>query len=503
MIGLALSVVGGLYVSSLGLFKIELVMVSAFLLITSGFLFLRSKGSSLLVFAGVAFVAAIHFLLSDGAGDSTSIDQRFKDLPEPNIEVVGRVNAQPKYYAFKTGNRGMWIFPLCVEGVHDGDFWLTQSGEIDVRVMGALESEPSATQGQRVWLKGELQERNYRGGNPLGMKVPWPRCCMPLGNPRLSPMAWCQDWRESVAQRLEVGISEMPTQLAVLRSLVLGYRKEIPAETYDCFKRTGALHIFAISGLHVGIVGLLLVIVLKSFGIPRDWFGVFLLPLLFFYVAATGLKASALRAMVMAAVFLLAPLFRRKPDIPSSVAFAAMVLLLLNPGELSSAGFVFSFVVVAFIVMVYTAVPDRWLTGSWIRRYALSLAITSVAASLASMPMTAYYFGRFSPVALVGNLAVVPLTFCIVLSGWLSILIPPVSAVFNHASVVFINAMLWCVERLDHLPGSSFAVEAPPVFSILLWYGSLIYMLVHASCRRQRAYALAGACGSVLCAVLF
>ncbi|MBN2162183.1 MAG: ComEC/Rec2 family competence protein [Pontiellaceae bacterium] len=397
----------------------------------------------------------------------------------------------------------MWVFPVQLEGVKQDGRWMTQRGEIDVRVMGVSLSTPSAEYGQRVWLWGQLQSRNYRNQNPIGMKVPQGRFCRPLSPPRFSMTEWVQSWRRSAGERLQQGISNRPLQLSILRSLILGYRNEIPSETYACFQRTGSLHIFAISGLHVGIIGLLLAIVLKSIGVPRDWFGVWLIPLLLAYVAATGMKASALRAAVMAGVFLLAPLFRRKPDIPSSVAFAAIFLLLLNPHEMDSAGFIFSFVVVSFIVMVYAAIPEHWLTGGGVRRYSLSLLITSIAASLASMPVTAYYFGRFSPIALVGNLIVVPLTFCTVLSGWLSILFPWAATIFNHASLVFINLMLWGIGFLDRIPGSSFAVEAPPVISIAIWYGSLILFLVHARTWRQRMYALSGAGCSILIALLF
>ncbi len=502
LIGIALSLVGGIYLASRGALQIDAVVTLSVLFVFAAFIRIRTKHASWAVFALVGIVAALRFLVADSALVTASINHRLHELPISGCEVVGRVTAAPRYHAFKSGDRGMWVFPLQLEGIRQSGPWITQRGEIDVRIMGVLESQPSAAAGQRVWLRGELQQRSYRGGNPIGMKVPSPENCVCLSTPRFSFLAWCRHWRESAALRLEQGIGDKTLQLAVLRSLVLGYRNEIPADTYACFKRTGSLHIFAISGLHVGIIGLLLAIALKSVGVPRDWFGVWLIPLLFVYVAATGMKASALRAAVMAAVFLLAPLFRRKPDIPTSVAFAAILLLLLDPHQLQSAGFVFSFVVVAFIVMVYSVVPDHWLKGGWVRNYGVSLAITSVAASLASIPMTAYYFGRFSPIALLGNLAVVPLTFCIVLSGWLSILIPPASVVFNHASVAFINVMLWSVEALDRFPGSSLAVDKPPAVAIVLWYVSLIYLLVHATCRRQRIFAMAGAGFAVLFAVL-
>ena len=488
--------------ASLGWLQPGLTILLAMVLILLGFVFVRKRRSSWLVFAAVAMVAAIRFIVADPDLRTTSINHKVQQLQGQDIEVEGRVCGEPKFLPYQSGLRGRWVFPLQLEGLCAASNWISQSGEIDVVVMGGVQTEPCARIGQRIRAKGVLQPRKYPHGNLLELKVAWPRYCACLGAPRVSYIVLCRAWRESVAERLSQGIGNQPVHLAVLRSLVLGYRNEIPYDTYACFKRTGALHIFALSGLHVGITGLPLVIVLKSAGVPRDWFGVWLIPLLFTYVAATGMKASALRAMVMAGVFLLAPLFRRKPDIPTSVAFAAIVLLLLNPHELESAGFVFSFVVVAFIVMVYAVVPEHWLAGHWLKGYGVSLAITSFAASLASMPMTAFYFGRFSPIALVGNLVVVPLTFCIVLSGWLSILIPPASVVFNHAAVVFIDLMLRSIRWFDGLPGSSMPVDAPPYGAIMLWYVSLVYLQVHAARTRQRILAMVGAGCAVLLAVL-
>ncbi len=438
----------------------------------------------------------------DAGISDASIQQREEMLPKLGVELVGRIAGAPEFHPTAAGEQGTWVFPLRSEAIRESGEWKKQRGDIDVRMV-RFEPQPTFYSGQRVRVMGQLYKRDFRGRNGVGLKVVDAGDCVVLSEaPRISPMAWGRIWREKAAKRLEAGMDDRPVQTAILKALVLGYRKEIPVDTMDVFRRTGSLHIFAISGLHVGIVGLLLVIVLKSVGVPRDWFGVCLLPLLFMYVAATGMKASALRAMVMAGVFLLSPLFRRKPDIPNSVAFAALLLLLLNPAELQSAGFVFSFVVVVFIVMIFAAVPTHLLRGGWIRSYAMSLAITSFSASLASLPMTAFYFGRFSPIALLGNLAVVPLTFCIVLAGWLSVLIPAASSVFNHAALVFIDLMLHSVVWLDQLPGSSFVVDRPPLLAVGLWYGSLIYLFVHASRGRQHGYAFLGAGAAVLWAIL-
>jgi ComEC/Rec2-related protein len=500
LVGIGLFFATGIWAAArISLAPDHLFFLALYLLLLS-FAFIRHPVSTPLIFLTVTLVAACTMKVS-GMRDDAML-RREQGLPELGVELTGSIAGEPVYHPSAAGGRGTWTFPLRCEEVRESNVWKKQRGGIDVQLV-RFGPSPVFGSGQRVRLMGQLYRQEFRGKNAVALRVVDEGDCEVLSEgPRISLAAWCRVWREKAAKRLEAGLDNRPVQMAILKALVLGYRKEIPKDTMDVFRRTGSVHIFAISGLHVGMVGLLLVIVLKSFGIPRDWFGVCLLPLLFMYVSATGMKASALRAMVMAGVFLLAPLFRRKPDIPNSVAFAALLLLLLNPAELQSAGFVFSFGVVIFIVMVFSAVPSHWLQGRWIKNYGLSLVITSVAASLASLPMTAFYFGRFSPIALLGNLAVVPLTFFIVLSGWLSVLIPAASSIFNHAALVFIDLMLHSVQWLDRLPGSSFAVERPPFPAVALWYGSMIYLFVQASGRRQRGFAVAGAGASVLWAVL-
>ncbi|MEE9369198.1 MAG: ComEC/Rec2 family competence protein [Pontiella sp.] len=461
---------------------------------------IHSRFSTGLTFLAIAMVAASFFLVSVPDKSVSSINRIKNDLPRHNVSLIGTLSDFPEFYASHSDNRGRWNFPVQCEGIQFSNEWKTIRGEIDVHIVGATR-ELEIEYGQRIKLNGKLNRRVFPGGNSVELKIySNERLQILPGVKKGSLKTWSRAWRDSAATRLE--LINLPEQEAVLKALVLGYRKEIPRETLDGFRRTGTLHIFAISGLHVGIVGLLLVVVLKTIGIQRDWYGLWLLPLLSIYVVSTGMKSSALRALTMAAVFVLAPLFRRKPDIPSSVAFAAIVLLLFNPLEIQSAGFIYSFTVVAFIVMVYATVPKSLSQGGLIRRYTMGLVITSTAANLASIPLSALYFGMFSPIALLGNLFVVPLTFCIVLAGWLAILVPFASTIFAYAAIVFVNLLLGSVAWLDAFPGSSWQVNPPPLLSVLLWYGSLIYLFTHATVKKHRVYACCGAGFAVLLALL-
>ncbi len=90
------------------------------------------------------------------------------------------------------------------------------------------------------------------------------------------------------------------------------------------------------------------------------------------------------------------------------------------------------------------------------------------------------------PASLLANLVVVPLTFCIVLSGWLSILVPVASEIFNHAALVFINGLLGTVDALAGLSGAHGAVPPPPLTALFFWYCGWIHLFVHARSAQQR-----------------
>ena len=502
LVGVAVAVTAGMLLGASELLAPDAVFLTAFIVLLLSFLFIRFHCSVPFTFLSVALVAACRFTVADPDISANSVAETAGRLPLEKVEVVGRITGFPSYRSAQEGRGGVWMFPVqCRAIMLSSDGWYKTTGEMNIRLFQpVLEELPYY--GRRVHLKGTLRRGLFPSSSGVELEVPAPEYCFFLKTRSVHALVGKVSlWRDALSARLAQGLVSLPVHQAVLKALVLGQRSTVPDEVMEHFRRTGTLHIFAISGLHVGIVGLLLAGLLKAFGIPRDHYAFYLIPLLALYVVATGMKSSALRALAMAAIYLVAPLFRRKPDIPGSVAFAAVLLLFFQPLELLSVGFIYSFSVVVFIVMVFASVPRNWLKGGWSKRYVSSLAITSFAAGLASIPLTALFFGMFSPIAFAGNLIVVPLTFFIVLSGWLSLLVPFATSVFNHAAAFFIELLLAAVNWMDRLPGSSCPVSPPPLSTVLLWYGSLVYLFTHARSTDQRIYALSGAGCAVLMGV--
>ena len=248
--------------------------------------------------------------------------------------------------------------------------------------------------------------------------------------------------------------------------------------------------------VHVGIMSVLLCGVLRSVGVSRRGWIWALGPALVLYTFATGGKASAVRACVMALFFWAAPTFSRRSDALSSLAAAAMVILLSAPGQLMEPGFIMSFTVVSGLILLYPFVFEglsaRLLNRSWSaepvlreNRFWLSLkkggigwVSLALSAWMVSTPLTAWYINLVSPVALFANLLVVPFAFLIVLTGCLSVVsglfFLQVAAVFNFANQLFVNLLMAFVNGLKEVPGAYRFVVIPGVWLVLVSYGGLL-----------------------------
>jgi competence protein ComEC len=302
----------------------------------------------------------------------------------------------------------------------------------------------------------------------------------------------CIRARKACAHLLSVGVTDYTAQTGLLHALMLGYRRSLPASLREAFATTGTLHIFAISGLHVGIAALLVTALLRTIGIKRTYWILWLAPFLFLYILATGMKPSAIRAGVMAIVYGTAFLFTRKPDAPSALAFAAIIITAVDPAQLNAVGFILSFTVVAGILALYPvfscalkplgqADPWRVQQEPFILRHGrkafhrlLNLMALSLAAWCASAPLTAHYFNLFAPIGLLGNILIVPGTFLVVLTGCLSLVsgafIPLMADIFNHANLVFITILLKITDLMRAVPGGHFNVRAPAWPWLAGWY---------------------------------
>ncbi|MEY2484385.1 MAG: competence protein ComEC [Verrucomicrobiota bacterium] len=302
------------------------------------------------------------------------------------------------------------------------------------------------------------------------------------GNPVLRAAHNARSWLQSAICR---GLNDSPEVMNFLGGITLGLRHQTPEDIEEPFQQTGTLHLFAVAGLHVGIVAELLWLLSKVIRLSRRWASALIIPILFFYSAVTGLHISSIRAAIMSAVLLGGFLFERRVFTFNSLAAAAMLLLCWNTNELFSTGFQLSFSVVAAIVLLadpvgrffrrYTA-PDSFLPRTLLRRPrrivdAISIkaekaASVSIAAWIGSLALLLWGFYLITPISLLANLLVVPIAFFILAIALLSVMAAPLlpwfSVVFNNANWFLAQTVLVIVHALAQIPGGHYYVAHPP-----------------------------------------
>ncbi|MFH1478672.1 MAG: ComEC/Rec2 family competence protein [Candidatus Omnitrophota bacterium] len=212
---------------------------------------------------------------------------------------------------------------------------------------------------------------------------------------------------------------------AFFRAILLGDRSELSRGVKDSFKASGIMHILAISGLHVGLVALVVMMLLKAIGIKREWTYFITMIFLAFFVILTLSPVSVVRATIMIYVFLMGMILGRKVDMCNSLGLAAIFVLARNPKELFNAGFQLSFLIVLSIACL--APYFMKLAGHrghpYIRKYIYAPFSVSLAAWVGSFPLLLYYFRVICPISIVSNLFIIPIVFVLLLSGILFIIL--------------------------------------------------------------------------------
>jgi competence protein ComEC len=301
------------------------------------------------------------------------------------------------------------------------------------------------------------------------------------GNPLLRVAQKSRNWMQAAINR---GLEDSPEVTSSIDGMVLGLRHQTAEDIEEPFQQTGTLHLFAVAGLHVGIVARLLWILATMARLPRKWATLLIIPALFFYAAITGLHTSSVRAAVMSAVLLGGFIAERKAFAINGLAAAATLILCWDTQELFAVGFQLSFSVVAAILVLHEPTFqflhrqlsfDAFLPRSLLspRRRTLNrfftwlarAAAVSFAAWVGSLPLMLWYYHLVTVISLVANLVVVPIAFFVLAGALLSLVAAPfsssVSLLFNNANWALTKIILVAVTLFARIPAGHFYIEHP------------------------------------------
>ena len=301
------------------------------------------------------------------------------------------------------------------------------------------------------------------------------------------------DYREKVIG-LYRSLGFETDELAVLAALTVGDKEELSDDIVETYSVSGASHVLALSGLHIGFLYALLLFVLRP--LWRRWRRLkplLLLLLVLFLVSFaffTGLSSSVVRSVVMFSLLAFAGLQPEKPLTLNTLAATAFLMLLCKPVWLFDVGFQLSFSAVAAIVLVQPKLYALWKVDNRFLRYLWGLMTVSVAAQLGTAPLVIFYFSRFSTHFLLTNLWVIPMVSLVLYSAVFLLMLTPlpfVQHLFARVVEALVHVQNEVLRWIEHLPGAAVDDIWLDIWGVLLVYlflGMTYYGFLRLTVRR-------------------
>ncbi|MFQ5335378.1 MAG: ComEC/Rec2 family competence protein, partial [Flavobacteriales bacterium] len=287
---------------------------------------------------------------------------------------------------------------------------------------------------------GEFNYKRYLGFHQIGWQSYLPASkCIVTGKNRGSAVYYHAQHLRQACLEVFSDHGLQGDEYAVASALILGYKDALDDQIRHSFASAGAMHVLAVSGLHVGIIFLVLKSLLGF--LERLKYGVFIktfimLSGLWFYAALTGFSPSVMRATTMFSFILIGKAMNRTAVIYNTLAASAFALLLFNPFLIMEVGFQLSYLAVVGIVFIQPRLYHIWHPKLWIIDKIWAITTVSLAAQIATFPLGLLYFHQFPNYFLFSNLIVIPMAAVILYNGMLVLALSFSDILCHWASVV-------------------------------------------------------------------
>ena len=290
---------------------------------------------------------------------------------------------------------------------------------------------------------------------------------------------------------------------AVASTLILGYRADLSKETLAAYSKTGTIHALSVSGMHVGIIYIMLTWLLsfldhkKSTRILKV---IIICSLIWYYSLLTGFSSSILRAAIMLTTFILAKQLNRSKNNYNVLAFTAFCLLIYQPFFIWNAGFQLSFLAVFGLIYFqpkiykWWYIEDKWLDKLW------STIALCIAAQLATVPLSIYYFHQFPVYFILSNLFIL-LPITVLMYGGIAILILKVHFIapaFENL-IIFVNDGLKWIASLPFAGITEIWIDRWQLLLVCILFISFTVGLTYF----KKQYLIIGLCSLILLQLTF
>ncbi len=276
-------------------------------------------------------------------------------------------------------------------------------------------------------------------------------------------------------------------QLATASAMVLGYREHLSQDLYTSFSETGAVHVLAVSGLHVGIICMIFILFFNRFKNDSNWFKVVklitLLTVVWAYTLVTGASPAVLRAAVMFSLILIGRLWFKGANIYNILACSALIILMYDPYLLFQLSFQFSYLALISILFFQPRIERLYETKHWITTKVWQLTTVSIAAQILIFPISVFYFHQFPTYFILSGISAVFLATFILGLGLLLLCLNGVPFLGDILSVIYsklLEAFIQIIAAIQSLPFNSVDgvyISKSSVILLYLLIGTLMMII--------------------------
>lgn len=293
--------------------------------------------------------------------------------------------------------------------------------------------------------------------------------------------------KEQLYKVKKVLVSKLDSLLAeeesyIMKRMLLGGNYEEGKGIKELYQKGGVLHILAISGLHIMLIGACCYQLLKRIW-SKSIAYIITIVFLVFYGALTGMAVSTTRAIIMFAILFLSQVMGRKGDGATTLSIASLILLCINPYSLYDVGFLLSFGAVSSLMFITPLITFKRAKG-------LGTYLTaSLAAFLGTWPLVAYFFHTMALAGLLLNVLIVPLVPLILLFGMAGMILSCAHIMLGKFVIAINYYLLVLIKKLLSfvvaLPGAFFSIGQPPWPFIILYYTLLALIVYYVKTRKM------------------
>ncbi|MDO1501524.1 ComEC/Rec2 family competence protein [Winogradskyella maritima] len=310
-------------------------------------------------------------------------------------------------------------------------------------------------------------------------------------------------FRETIITKLEdSGFEKEP--LSILKSLLLGQRQDIDSEIYNTYVNAGTIHILAVSGLHVGIILLILQFVLRPLNYVkygRIFRMVFIIIFLWTFAIVAGLSPSVIRAVTMFTVFAITLNLKRPSNVYNNLFISAFIVLLIHPRFLFEVGFQLSYLAVLGIVSIKPLFDKLWRPKFYPVKLFWDAFTVTVSAQVGVLPISLFYFHQFPGLFFISNTLIIPFLALILGFGILVIVL----ALLNILPEFIVTSFSFVITSLNDFIAwvaefENFLFKDIPFG---LWHAIALYLVILASVQLFRKAHFATFRNLMIALVLF